>query len=353
MRKERPQAVKPAEELSTPECRRIVEDYPFDAAVSAKTKWETLDAASLAAVLREPLPRNLNYRDLVFMDTETTGLSTGAGTVAFLIGVAYFTDNGLRVEQFFLEDLHQEEDALKAYGERIAPFRAIVTYNGKNFDLPLLESRALMNRMRPKAPAYSLDLLYPARRYFKGRYASCSLSVLEGEVLGIGRAEEEDLPGSQIPAAYFQYLQDRDETQIARILSHNRQDLVSLAELTLHLARMQQRAETLEEPEFLWVCARNEQETGDAARAERLLTLAAPRLAAAAEDLIWLRKRQERWDEAYTACLDWTERHTGGLEILELQAKLEEHQFQNPEKALATCRRALAILPRTGGRDVW
>lgn len=353
MRKDRPQAEKPAAKATAPECRRIVTDYAFGKDISFRKAWEDLDGISLGRVLREKLPEDIGYGDLLFMDTETTGLSTGAGTVAFLIGTAYFVPEGLRVEQFFLEDLHQEEDALKAWAERASSFRSVVTYNGKNYDLPLLESRALMNRMRPVVPEVSMDLLYPARRYFRGRFPSCSLSVLEDAVLGISRSENDDIPGAMIPAAYFRFLEDRDETRIRLILSHNRQDLVSLAELTLKLANMQKYAETLEDPEYLRICAGNAEAAGDRETAERLLRKAAPELSQASEDLIWLCKRQERWGDAYAACLAWTEAHRGGLEILELQAKLEEHFLRDPEKALATCRRAMTVLPRNGSKDLW
>jgi len=351
MRKDNPAAAAaPSVPCDAPSCRRIRRVYPWAAAVSQLSDWEKLSIRDLSLLFREDLPRSLSFRDLLFMDTETTGLSTGAGTVAFLIGVGYFSEDGFVVEQFFLEDLDQESDALSAYQEILSRCRAVVTYNGKNYDLPLLQTRFVMNRLRPREPSLSLDLLYPARRFFRGRYASCSLSVLEEERLGIARGE--DIPGAQIPAAYFDYLKTRDETQISKILSHNRQDLVSLAELLLHMAGLQSCGGG-GDPELTLACARNHMEMGEAERALPLLEEASFSLAEAAEELIWLYKRRGDFESAYRVSKAWTQHHRGGLEIRELQAKLEEHWLRDYASALENCRQALDILNHTGSVEDW
>lgn len=167
----------------------------------------------------------------VFLDTETTGLAGGTGTAAFLVGVGYVKDDRFRLRQYFMRDYHEEAALLRGLAEDIRGFRHLVTFNGRIFDIPLLEARYRLNRDRfPLAEALHLDLLPPARRLWKERLESCRLQSLEAALLGVMR--QGDVPGEDIPEIYFDYVRTRDGRALARVLDHNRIDVLSLAALS-------------------------------------------------------------------------------------------------------------------------
>lgn len=166
-----------------------------------------------------------------FLDTETTGLAGGSGTYAFLIGVGSIDPDGFRVRQFFLRDYGDEPSALHALSAYLKRFQVLVTYNGKSYDQPLLETRYTMCRARhPFGNMEHLDLLYGARRLYKMRLENCRLVSLESEILGIERVG--DIPGEMIPYTYFEYLRTKRAHRLLPILQHNVLDIVSLACLT-------------------------------------------------------------------------------------------------------------------------
>src|SRR5580704_13070595 len=184
-----------------------------------------LDAISAASMPDSP------PAEWAFLDTETTGLSGGSGTCAFLVGVGRITPEGFRVRQFFMRDYAEEASLLDALTRHLAPFRVLITYNGRTFDQPLLETRYRMNRARPPfARMEHLDLLYGARRLWKLRFESCRLVDLENQVLGIER--EGDVPGALIPYLYFEYLRTRHAARMLPVFHHNAFDIVTLACLT-------------------------------------------------------------------------------------------------------------------------
>jgi len=166
-----------------------------------------------------------------FLDTETTGLATGSGTYAFLIGVGRICPEGFRIRQFFMRDFAEEASLLEALEAHLAGFDVLVTYNGKSYDQPLLETRFRMMRRRPPFDRLAhLDLLFGARRLWKLRLESCRLVELENQILGVER--EGDLPGEMIPYVYFEYLRTRQALRLAPIFHHNVLDILTLACLT-------------------------------------------------------------------------------------------------------------------------
>lgn len=168
---------------------------------------------------------------LLFLDTETTGLNGGAGTVAFEIGVGWFDARGMVIRQYVMRNYAQEAAMLKDIARLFEKADTIVTFNGKSFDLPLLESRMVMNRIRLPVTEYPhLDLLHAARRVYKLRLGRCNLTALESAVLG--KKREDDLPGAQVPARYFEYLKTGEFALLEDVLRHNFEDVRSLAELT-------------------------------------------------------------------------------------------------------------------------
>ena len=176
----------------------------------------------------------------IFFDLETTGLSGGAGTYAFLVGCAWFDEGGaFATRQFVLTRLPDERSLLAAVAVDLARAGALVSFNGKSFDAPLLETRYLYHRLPwIGAGLPHLDVLHPARRFWRDdeSMASCSLVALERQVLGARRRG--DVPGIEIPARYFQFIRSGDAGPLAPVLEHNRLDLLSLAGLTARLLRL-------------------------------------------------------------------------------------------------------------------
>jgi uncharacterized protein YprB with RNaseH-like and TPR domain len=166
-----------------------------------------------------------------FLDTETTGLAGGTGTYAFLIGVGSIEPAGFRLRQFFMRDYGEEASQLHRLAEYLEQFDVLVTYNGKAYDQPLLETRFRMARARhPFGRMEHLYLLFGARRLWKLRLESCRLVDLESQILGVER--EGDLPGEMIPYCYFGYLRTQRAFDLVPIFHHNAIDILSLACLT-------------------------------------------------------------------------------------------------------------------------
>lgn len=173
---------------------------------------------------------------LLFFDLETTGLSGGAGTYAFLIGCGSFDGRGGFVtKQYVLARYGDERAMLEVVAGELGHAGALVSFNGKSFDAPVIETRYLFHRLEwPAANLPHLDMLHPARRFWGD--ATCSLVNLEGEILGARRAG--DVPGFEIPARYFHFVRSGDPRPLGAVLEHNRRDLLSLAALTARLLRL-------------------------------------------------------------------------------------------------------------------
>ena len=178
-------------------------------------------------------------RDLLFFDTETTGLAGGTGTRAFMIGAAdWHLDplhgDGLRVRQLLITTLAAEPAMLRAFTGWLAPDTVLSSYNGRCYDSPLLKTRYRLARMGdPISPLDHVDLLFPTRRRYRGVWENCRLATIERELLKIVR--EDDLPGSEAPAAWLSYLRGGASTNLRRVAAHNHQDVVTLARLMTRL----------------------------------------------------------------------------------------------------------------------
>lgn len=190
--------------------------------------------------------RTFDVTRCLFLDTETTGLSGGAGTVAFLVGVGFIEGGALVIEQYLMRDYSDEPELIDRLADRMDGFDCVCTFNGKTFDMPLLEARFTMNRMRHRwRELENIDLLQPARRTWKLRLGSCRLGRLEEMILGIERAG--DLPGSEAPQRYFDFLKTGNIALLEDVLRHNRQDIATLALLLVKLCEIYQQPERLTE----------------------------------------------------------------------------------------------------------
>jgi len=189
----------------------------------------------LAAWAREPRFLELPLESYAFLDTETSGLAGGTGTYAFLVGVGRFMEGAFHLEQFFMSDPAEEASMLEALDEFLAPSQALVTFNGKAFDAPLLVTRYSLNNITPPFKNYAhLDLLPLARRLWRDRLPSRALKYLEENVLSAPRTIEE-VPGYEIPYLYFDYLRSHDARPLKGVFYHNAMDVVAMAALLSHV----------------------------------------------------------------------------------------------------------------------
>jgi uncharacterized protein YprB with RNaseH-like and TPR domain len=193
-----------------------------------------LSGELLACLGKDDAFRGLDLSSALFFDLETTGLSGGAGVIPFLVGLGFYRDDRFHVLQYFLGEPAEEErmidELVDFFAER--EFKSIVTYNGKVFDLPLLETRFIINRrslVLTELP--HLDFLFPARRLWRHKYESCRLYNLALEVINTGRTE--DIPSAEIPWRYFQYLRTGDFELVDPIIYHNAEDILSLLGLVI------------------------------------------------------------------------------------------------------------------------
>jgi uncharacterized protein YprB with RNaseH-like and TPR domain len=173
-----------------------------------------------------------------FLDTETTGLGGGSGTYAFQVGVGRFEQDCFRLAQFFMRDPIEEPAMLMALEEFLAPCETVVTFNGKAFDVPLLDARYITNGWPfPLKDTAHLDLLHLARRLWRDRLPSRTLGYLEEHILGQTRTED-DTPGWMIPELYFQYLRSGDARPLKGVFYHNAMDVLSMVALTNHITHL-------------------------------------------------------------------------------------------------------------------
>jgi uncharacterized protein YprB with RNaseH-like and TPR domain len=177
----------------------------------------------------------LSEGDLLFFDTETTGLSGGAGTLVFLVALGRLSGGQFEVEQFFLADYPGEPEFLQQLAPALRSAAQFISYNGRTFDAPLLAGRFALNRLSLEPRGHS-DLLYWARRLWRRALGDCSLGSIEREVLGFRRAE--DVAGSEVPAIYLDYLRRGWSPRLPLVWEHNLQDVRSLAELFARLNRL-------------------------------------------------------------------------------------------------------------------
>lgn len=198
----------------------------------------TASLRPMAAWAREARLLDCSPDGFAFLDTETTGLAGGTGTYAFLVGLGRFEGEQFRLIQFFMRDPGEEPAQLAALAEFLQPCQALVTFNGKSFDVPLLNTRYVVNgAASPVAGLAHVDLLHLARRLWRDRLPSRALSYLETHILGAARTQE-DVAGWLIPALYFDYLRSGDARPLKNVFYHNAMDILALAALFNHTSHM-------------------------------------------------------------------------------------------------------------------
>jgi hypothetical protein len=288
----------------------------------------------------------------LFLDTETTGLAGGTGTYPFLVGLAWWEGGGLEVEQLFMREYSEERSLLAALAERLTERPVLVTFNGKSFDWPLLETRYRMTRtIAPPVPRVHLDFLHPARNLWRLRLGSVRLSQLERHVLGWDRGA--DLVSELIPRIYLDFVRGGHAEPLVPVFQHNQMDLRGLAGLAGRiLSLLGDDDRTCQDGLELYSVSRICERSGEVKRARKLYEqsigsvlpmetdraarVALARLAKRDGDLA---RARELWESALGNSRE-------GYQAYEQLAIYYEHEAREPRQALTISRQALAQLHR-------
>lgn len=327
--------------VETPDGPALIRDewYPAD---HAHGRFLIAGALQRRAALAE-LAEGAAPERPAFLDIETTGLAGGSGTYAFLIGVGTWREEGFRVRQYLLPGPNLERPMLRLLADDLAGCDALVTYNGRAFDAPLLESRFTLNRLvSPLDRLSHLDLLYPVRRLYRFRCESRRLIEIEQRLLDFAR--EDDVPGWLMPQLYFDYLRAGRVAPLRFALRHNRWDVLAMGSLLTRLT-LAVAGETDDARERLGVAIWRERR-GEPCRAARdysaaLADLRGPERSHALWRLSLLYRRERRWDAAVAL---WRELASEGdvRALIEL-AKHLEHRERDYGAALVACERAAGL----------
>ena len=313
--------------------------------------WE-LNRETLSLMSEKEMPEDFDPRRILYLDTETTGLG-GSGTVAFLVGLGYLTDEGFEVHQFLMRDYPEEPYLLKHVAAGLGRFDVLCTFNGTTFDVPLLESRFLMNRMdRSCLELPHLDLLHMCRRLWKLRLGRCNLGRLEEVILG--KPREEDIPGSEVPQRYFTYLKTGQMELLDDILKHNAQDIASLCVLLNHMADLYLHPEKIRFSEDVYSMGRaleRVEKTEQARKCYRLASRGRMGDRASSALAVSYRRAGQR-EEAAEVWREMIRTGRGGAAPYIELAKYEEHIRRDLPAALRLTEQAMVRLSEPGlGRD--
>lgn len=316
----------------------VVDHVLSDAYTHGASAVSCLRGADMAALFPVPQP----VEQLLFIDTETTGLAGGTGTVAFLIGLLRTENDGLCLRQYFMTTFSGERLMLEHLAHWLRGNETLVSFNGKSFDAPLLAARHRLCGLRdPLTGLPHWDLMHPTRRAFGNRWPDCRLATVERRLLGFLR--ENDLAGAEVPQVWFEFVRFGQAARIPAVLRHNYWDLLSLALLLPALSRVFSSPEQ-DGADALGV-ARHALQSGDAAAALRHLEHQRAELDERA--LLELARLYRRHGQPERAVAVWEElAQRNCVAALEQFAKYQEHSLRDPQRALAMTERLLTLAPR-------
>ncbi len=325
----------------------VKKTYP-DSYLHGKIKLDSV--FNISGEILKLIAKNCNYAGFdfsraVFIDTETTGLAGGTGTLAFLTGVGFFEGNSFKILQYFIRDYDEEIAVLYSLSNLLKNFDSMVSFNGKSFDIPLLSTRYMLNRMEnPVEKTFHLDLLASARRLYRERLESVSLSSLEINLLSLER--EGDIPGCEIPSVYFKFLRDRNPYPLKPIIYHNRMDILSMVTLTVSMARsFKAPFDSTTCPNQDYYClGRVFEDMGMIEQSikcyEKALNVSGVREKSYTQ-LSLLYKRLERWQEAERLWINMAKYNINTVFALVELAKYYEHKLKDYDRAALVTQRAL------------
>ncbi len=309
-----------------------------------------ISAQAMRRILPDAAENAFDPGQWLFLDTETTGLAGGTGTYAFMVGVAWWENGGFIVEQYFMTDYSEEPSLLLDLAGRLLERRILVTFNGKSFDWPLLQTRYRITRAASlEEPAAHLDLLHPARQLWSLRLKSVALSELERHILGLQRGY--DIPSQTIPTRYFEFLRGGPAEPIAEVFLHNQMDLCGLAALAAHITAILREPENAQcHGEDLFGISRLLQRRGEEHLAGRMyrraLEYGLPELAerTALRELALLAKRQRDFKSSNALWEQLLGDSPEGLRAYEQLAIYYEHHAREPGHAATLTHEALVQL---------
>jgi uncharacterized protein YprB with RNaseH-like and TPR domain len=356
-------ALPPGVEIETPfgVCFYIEQRYPLDhvhghSSLAKLLVHDRTAAAQMTTGAREAPASHTEELDLsraLFIDTETTGLGWGAGVLAFLIGAGYYQADHFVLRQYFLRDPAEETAALHHLADWSEDFGGLVSFNGRGFDVPLLQTRFVLSRLRPAILNMPhLDLLPPARRVWRGRFESCALGTLEQHVLGVQRSQD-DVMSWLIPELYRQYLRGGDNGEMRQVLYHNEVDILSMVTLAERLCvlladPLADKVDARERAALArWFEALDQPEHAEAtyrATLEGWLPLETQHVCL--RNLSALLKRQNRRAEAVPLWIQWAMQDESRIKAHVELAKFYEWHEIDLEKALAWTKQASDVIAR-------
>jgi uncharacterized protein YprB with RNaseH-like and TPR domain len=308
---------------------------------------------------RDERLRELDLQKTLFLDTETTGLTGGTGTFVFMVGLGFFYESGFLVHQFFMRDYSEEKACLSLVNDLLDSFQFLVTFNGRHYDIPLLETRFILSRMTSKIREMpNFDLLFPSRKIWKGAYENCRLITLESKLLGMERVD--DIPSEWVPQLYFEYIQTGDARKIHRVFYHNRMDILSMVALMgrIHLvyhdpqaARPRKGIEHFSLGRLFW----------DHGLREKAIPCFEVALKRCDDDLAWevmrwLSRAFKKTGQAERARSLWEEMMTwpnkrDAFPFIEM-AKYHEHRLKDFDGAIAYVEKALEQIPPDRQKEI-
>lgn len=316
-------------------------DYPLDYQLGNHQFSELKEVVDLwqKSDLQHPLSaKTVGENELIFFDTETTGLGTGTGNTIFLLGYCHVTKSSVKVKQFFLPGPAHEAAMYYHFLEDVKDLSNLVTYNGKAFDWPQVKTRhTLVRDQVPNLPKFGhYDLLHASRRLWKDLLPSCRLSIVEKEILQIER--EGDTPGSLAPLLYFDYLREKNPDIVLGVLRHNEMDVLSLVVLYIHLSKklLGQTSTTMKET---YEIARWFEKEKQVEEASLLYEQVAKSSSTSQNDALLalglLLKKQKQFEESLDCFTSLAEKNgsSSTMACIEL-AKLYEHKYKDIAKAI-------------------
>jgi uncharacterized protein YprB with RNaseH-like and TPR domain len=298
------------------------------------------DLERIHILAKEDIFKNFNLSHNIFLDVETSGLSSGVGNFAFLIGIGFIEKRGFKIIQFFLPDLPCEKSLLVELTKYLEDFRFITTFNGKSFDIPLLNARFKLQMLNPPDFDLHLDLLHIARRVYKRSFSDRSLASLEEKLLSQPRLN--DIAGHLIPDVYFNFLRTNEVSLLSKVIKHNIIDVLSMFKLLSHFSELLKTVATIKNPEVLYSISKLLIELRDNDTSIQLMKRALrfteniPLIFEIKRDLSILYKRLSQWEEAselWTELLSETPHEP--FPYIEL-AKYYEHRVGDYKKAKDT-----------------
>jgi len=290
-----------------------------------------------------------NPADLVFLDTETTGLAGGTGTAAFLVGMGFWEGERFRLEQYLMRDFPEEPAMLQEISEVLGPKKILITFNGRSFDWPLLQTRFTLARMHKEIPAWEehWDLLFWARRLWRKKLSSCSLTSLERNILNFFR--EGDIPGWEIPQRYFEFVRSGRGELLRDICEHNVWDILSMVGILLHLfGEKYSQAKRVECPREAIALGRLHEKNGRGNSPEDYYLQAIKKgnkqvRVEALKNLALYFKKQQNWEKARETWISLLEIQENSILARVELAKIYEHRLPDLSKALQMTMQALVF----------